>query len=102
MRFLRFSAKPKRLKPIILRRVAGQSMAPTLDEGELIFARTFFKDVKPHDIVVVKHNGLEKIKRVQKVRSNEIFIVGDNPTQSTDSRDFGWIHKERVIAKLLT
>jgi hypothetical protein len=50
---------------------------------------------------MVQHNGLEKIKRVEQQGSSRIYIVGDNPAASTDSRQFGWIEKTSVIATLV-
>ena len=76
-------------------------MSPTLREGKIIFARTFYGELNPHDIVIVNHGGIEKIKRIQKITAEHVYIVGDNPAQSTDSREFGWIARDRVSAKLL-
>ncbi len=54
-----------------------------------------------NDVVFVAQGGLEKIKRIAKHDGNRIYIVGDNPSSSTDSRDFGWIEKDAVIAKVI-
>ena len=101
MKSLKFSGKLKKHSPIIIRRVAGQSMSPSLPGGKIIVARTLFCSMKPSDVVIVFHGGLEKIKRVSKIDGKNIYILGDNPSSSTDSRDFGWISSDKVKAKLL-
>lgn len=76
-------------------------MLPSFREGGLLVASGWFKDVKPHDVVIVFHEGREKVKRVHKVRDGELFVLGDNSEQSTDSRDFGWLPLDLVTAKVL-
>lgn len=85
----------------LLRRVTGESMLPALRPGQLVVARSFFRGVRPGDIVIIRHDGLEKIKRVQKVRTREFYVVGDNSPQSTDSRSFGWLTQEQLLAKII-
>lgn len=51
--------------------------------------------------MILRHNGLEKIKRVLAVNSQELYVQGDNRNESTDSRHFGTVPKSTVIAKLL-
>lgn len=53
------------------------------------------------DVVIVHHDGLDKIKRVADMRANELFLIGDNQLQSTDSRHFGWLERGTVIAKVI-
>jgi type IV secretory pathway protease TraF len=60
-----------------------------------------FRQIKPGQVVIVRHDGLEKIKRVQAVRDGRIFIVGDNPAVSTDSRSFGWLPTSTVRATVV-
>ena len=45
---------------------------------------------------------LEIIKRIQAVDGNgAIFLVGDNPSSSTDSREFGPVSREQIVARVL-
>ena len=78
-------------KPIFVRRVSGVSMEPYVGPGAVVVARSVFVKLKKYDVVVVRQHGIEKIKRVLHVRNGKIFLVGDNPNKSTDSRHFGWI-----------
>jgi phage repressor protein C with HTH and peptisase S24 domain len=71
-----------------IRRVVGESMAPTLREGDIVFAVR--KKPRVGDIVIVNIEGREIIKRVKRVNPPALFyLVGDNPAESTDSRVFG-------------
>lgn len=83
--------------PISKFKVYGNSMFPTLKEGQEVL--TFnWGQVKAGDIVVIKD---QKIKRVQKIMGNKIYLVGDNKAQSTDSRHFGPVNSSQVIGKVL-
>lgn len=93
----------KKLRPpLVIRRVVGQSMLPTLPPGKLIIARGWFRTVKPQHIVVINHEGKEKIKRVYEIRGNQLYVVGDNLGSSKDSRHFGWIDNSCIVAKVVS
>jgi|SRR5579885_2755252 len=94
--------KPKKpeLSPLVVRRIEGTSMWPTLVPGRLVVGRRWFSHVRPGDVIIFRHQGLEKIKRVQRVEAGQVFVVGDNPDTSTDSRHFGWIPARAVVAKI--
>lgn len=75
-------------------------MLPTLKPGELLIGiRT--KRVRPGDIVILNHKGLDKVKRIKKITKDSIYILGDNPKSSSDSRDFGYISRDKIVAKLI-
>jgi len=75
-------------------------MLPVLKDGQLVLA---FKKTKlrPGSIVIVKRKDKEIIKRLNKIRGNKLYILGDNLVRSTDSREFGWITKEDVLATVI-
>src|SRR5690349_17467489 len=102
--FLLRQRKRSRTNPkprlFLLRRVNGDSMAPTLVHGDLVVG-VWPGRVKPGHMVVVRHDNLEKIKRVQAVRADGVFLVGDNAAHSTDSRDFGWLPLGAVTARVV-
>jgi len=75
-------------------------MAPTLRAGQLVVGRQT-RELSPGDVVIVSHNGLEKIKRIEKQQGDLIYLLGDNPTVSTDSRTFGWVQAKTIIAKVI-
>ncbi len=91
----------KRLK------VVGNSMLPLLQPGEeiLIAPHAYDKSQpKINDIVVVKHpldRTLTIVKRVKAIASDgNYFLVGDNPTASTDSRHWGAISHQEILGKV--
>jgi nickel-type superoxide dismutase maturation protease len=84
-------------------KVAGHSMEPALKHNQIIIASSIpYIFRKPHtgDIVVLSHSKCI-IKRIVKVKENEVFVVGDNKNESTDSRNFGWVNKKEIIGKVI-
>ena len=86
-------------------RVQGESMLPTLHEGDLIWVRVGHQArPQPGDVVVLKHPTNRDLILVKRVRScsNKTFSVGgDNPAFSRDSRHFGSVPYERFIGRVL-
>lgn len=88
-------------KPWIIRRVVGHSMVPILPPGTRVFGVGYFGKLKPGHVVVVFHKGKEKVKRIDQIKDNQIFVLGDHPQTSTDSRHFGWLPIKSVYAKII-
>lgn len=76
-------------------------MNPTLVEGQDILSFNLFYKPKVGDIVVIKYDGKEMVKRVEKIENGQIFVEGDNKQESTDSRDFGSVSKDKIIGKVI-
>lgn len=94
--------KPKKFKnPVVVRRVVGHSMLPVLPPGTLVFAFSMNLRPKIGNVVIIEHEGKEKIKRISDINDGEIFVVGDHDTNSTDSRHFGWISKNTIVARVV-
>jgi type IV secretory pathway protease TraF len=53
------------------------------------------------DVVIVNHNGTELLKRVQRLRDGEVYVIGDDRAVSTDSRDFGWLPQAAITGKVV-
>ena len=88
--------------------VSGRSMFPTLTEGDkLTSVRTYLCKLNVGDIVVAKpyDDGCENrlvIKRIAKKDGDYFYLLGDNPNESYDSRNYGWVSKKEIVAKVVT
>lgn len=101
MRSHKSSGRPRRQpKLFVVRRVNGDSMAPALTDGQIVVGRQT-RDLAPGDVVIVSHEGLEKIKRIEKHEGDLVYLLGDNTSASTDSRSFGWLPAKVIIAKVV-
>ncbi len=101
--FLRW--KPARVE------ISGPSMAPTLLPGDWALAVAPGR-LRRGVVVVVEHPerpGFEMVKRVVRLPDeltpdgrilgeDEYWVEGDNPQESTDSRHFGPVDRDRVKA----
>jgi len=82
-------------------------MAPRLPSGALVVVRPVDRTtpLRVGEMVVARRPDrpqLEIIKRIQAVDGNgAIFLVGDNPSSSTDSREFGPVSREQIVARVL-
>jgi type IV secretory pathway protease TraF len=75
-------------------------MVPVLPPGTLVLGMTYFRVLKRGHVVVVSHEGKEKVKRIDEIKDNEIYVLGDHPETSTDSRQFGWLPVTAVKARI--
>lgn len=77
-------------------------MLPTFRAGQIVIATGWFAHVGKGDVIIFRHHGLEKIKRVADISTDKgVYTLGDNAAASTDSRSFGWIDFDDIIAKVL-
>lgn len=75
---------------LYLLRVTGDSMSPTLEEGHAVVGLSpRLLAVKPGRIIAFRRGDDLYIKRALTREGDGWFVVGDNPTRSTDSRRFG-------------
>jgi signal peptidase I len=93
--------------------VSGPSMRPTLEPGDWAIAIAAER-VRPGDVVVVEHperRGFEMVKRVVSppdARSPDgidpadgVWVEGDEPSSSTDSRSLGALSVESVRGRVV-
>jgi len=88
-------------------KVVGPSMLPTLKPGDEVFVnlRAYRKQLpQVGDVVLVQHPEQPNIKILKRITAvspqNHLFLEGDNPTESNDSRHFGWVPLERVYGRV--
>jgi nickel-type superoxide dismutase maturation protease len=81
-------------------------MAPRLPSGSLIVARPIddATSLRVGDVVVARRPDrpdIEIVKRIQAIDAGgAIFLVGDNPASSTDSRQFGAVMRGHIRARV--
>lgn len=81
------------------RRVVGDSMTPTLHPGDEVFLQK--RPATTDDVVLCRHpyrNDILILKRVVAMNGGRCELRGDNPKQSSDSRQFGDLPLESIVA----
>jgi nickel-type superoxide dismutase maturation protease len=85
--------------------VAGHSMEPTIRDGDWVLVdATAYAARRPRigDVVVAidpREPARAVFKRVARRNPNGLWLLGDSPQHSTDSRDFGWVGDEAVLGR---
>lgn len=87
-------------RPLLVRRVRGGSMAPKLRPGQLIVATKLFRKLRPGQVVIVERNHRQIVKRIERIEQDKVFVIGDNLQASVDSRQFGWLDRTEVVARV--
>lgn len=82
-------------------------MVPTLKNGDEVFVDlSAYKGAFPQvgDVVLVRHPlkaQLKILKRITAVSANgDLFLQGDNPQESTDSRHYGAVQLDHVYGRV--
>jgi nickel-type superoxide dismutase maturation protease len=84
-----------------LAEVYNPSMLPTLRPGDRLLLH-YGAAVRPGDVVVVRHpfrQDLLIVKRAVERRGGGWWVRGDNPRVVNDSREFGAVPDELVVAR---
>ena len=80
-------------------------MSPALQHGDTVFVNTrIYRRQAPHvgDIVVAHHPYQTRIvvKRIGDVHETSVTLLGDNPSESTDSRTLGAFPMRALIGQV--
>ena len=89
------------LRRIGLAEVYNPSMLPTLRPGDQLVVQ-YGGAVRVGDVVVLRHpfqHDLLIVKRAVERRPGGWWVVGDNPSVRNDSREFGAVPDELVVAR---
>ncbi len=78
-------------------KVKHSTMNPQLSSGDRIIVLNFIKP-KEGKLVVAKHKGQFKIKRVHKIDGDKIFLKGDNEHPNKDVS----ITKSEIVGRVFT
>jgi nickel-type superoxide dismutase maturation protease len=80
-------------------------MAPTLRAGDFLLVRYGGRAARGGDVVVVRRPDRPELLVVKRVRrrlsDGRLWLAGDNPSESDDSRIFGAVAPESVHARVL-
>ena len=86
--------------PLLVRKVVSASMAPKLRPGQFVVATALFRKLYPGQVVIVQHENRELIKRIERIEDDRVFVIGDNLARSVDSRQFGWLDRSDIVARV--
>lgn len=78
-------------------KISGHSMEPYLKEGDQVLALGFLK-INVRDIVVFRYNSKNLVKRITRIKNNEVYFQGDN---KSDSLKIPKIPKHDIIGKVI-
>ena len=85
-------------------KVVGDSMYPTYQDGQYLRAIRieFCREFEVGKVYIYKtSSGETVIKRLDHINENGLFFIGDNIRCSFDSRSYGYIPRENVIAMII-
>ncbi len=87
-------------------RIEGRSMLPLLQPGnEVLYSPNAYQRAIPQvgDIVIAQHPqqpDLLMIKRIGGIDGDRYYLLGDNRSESTDSRQLGWLQRSCLLGKV--
>lgn len=85
--------------------VCGDSMYPTFKDGDILVGCRLCKNFKENTVYIFTPPVGEKyvIKRLTLISKDtgKLFFEGDNPDYSYDSRMYGYISRDKVVARYI-
>ncbi|NLQ17832.1 peptidase S24 [Marinomonas sp. M1K-6] len=83
-------------------KVAGDSMAPSLWDGDFVFTSRCYKKLKIGHLIVVDHAlyGLMVKKILHIAPDGQLWLGGEN-NKSLQSERIGWVSPRRVVGKVI-
>ena len=90
----------------MLLRIEGRSMQPSLEPGDRVLVRRLGlnQPLRLGSVVVTWHpqrSKLRLIKRLNKLDQTGLWLLGDNPADSTDSRQLGPVATNLLIGEVV-
>ena len=81
-------------------------MQPTLEPGDRVLVKGLGRKLAPSlgSVVVTWHpqrNKIRLIKRLSRLDSTGLWLLGDNPAESTDSRQLGPVPTNLLIGEVV-
>lgn len=83
-------------------KVQGESMSPSLCDGDFVFTSRWYKKLKTGHFVVVDHALYGYIvKKVLHIASDGQLWLGGESNKSLQSERIGWVSSRRVVGKVI-
>lgn len=83
-------------------KIQGQSMYPSLSNGDFVVTVRYFYRLTVDDIVVFQHPLYGRlIKRVQEINSTGMLRVSGENNRSVSSEQMGWVKDEQIQGKVV-
>jgi len=77
--------------------VDGRSMEPALQPGDRLVVLPLRARVG--DVVAAERGGRVLVKRVASIDGDDVVLLGDNASASTDSRTFGPVPRSTLLGR---
>lgn len=83
-------------------KVQGESMSPSLHNGDFVFTSRWYRKLKMGHLVVVDHAlyGL-MVKKVLHIAPDGQLWLGGESNKSLQSERIGWVSPRRVVGKVI-
>lgn len=79
--------------------VAEDSMRPALRPGDSVVIWRGTR-ARVGDVVVAKIGNKHYVKRISRSLGDKVYLLGDNPGHSVDSRNFGWVERSKIVGRV--
>lgn len=88
-------------KELVLIRVKGDSMEPTISNGDLILVNTRENRIEDNAIYVLQHDDALLVKRIQRKMDGSLIIKSDNPLYAQEELDSSKVESLRVLGRVV-
>lgn len=82
--------------------VEGDSMFPGLKDGDFVMIDSY-AELNVGDIVLAQHPFKQSVKIIKRIKEispeGKYSLIGDNPSESSDSRAFGALSAKDILGK---
>jgi len=89
------------VKDLALIHVTGDSMEPTLSEGDLILIDMSYRGMKDNAIYVLQLNGSLLVKRLQHKLDGSVLVKSDNAIYDSEMIPIGAIDSLNVVGRVV-
>jgi signal peptidase I len=89
-------------------KIDSESMKPNLVIGNILIISKigysnwdlFNQDIKKDEIYLFKKDGNTLVKRAVNIKKDSTYLLGDNQSDSYDSKEFGYVSNDSIIGKV--